>query len=171
MEDNNLGFHVLRAEGESQDFQRITEQMIQGGGDRASRYEVEDRSVTPGRTYAYQIEAIDFLGGRELIELASVTVARVLPRRLALHPARPNPFNPSTIISFDMVEESRAKLTIHDVSGRVVRTLVDGHLAREYHSFEWDGRDDSGRAMGSGVYIYQLRVGNRTLSGKMVLTK
>ena len=56
-------------------------------------------------------------------------------------------------------------------SGRVVRTLVDDHLARDYHSFEWNGRDDNGRAVGSGVYIYQLRVGRRTLSQKMVLMK
>jgi flagellar hook assembly protein FlgD len=53
----------------------------------------------------------------------------------------------------------------------VVRTLVDENLARDYHSFEWNGRDDSGRAVGSGVYIYQLRVGRRTLSQKMVLMK
>ena len=68
----------------------------------------------------------------------------------------PNPFNPSTEISFEMLRESPIKLQIVDLKGRRVRHLASVYLLPGRYSYTWDGLDDGGRAMPSGVYLYRL---------------
>jgi len=78
----------------------------------------------------------------------------------ALHPNVPNPFNPETSIAFDVATDARVTLRIFTASGRLARTLVsiDGLPAGSYHT-RWNGRDDAGRDLGSGVYFARLTVG------------
>jgi flagellar hook assembly protein FlgD len=90
---------------------------------------------------------------------------------LALHQNRPNPFNPSTTISFTLPEKARATLSIYDVQGRLMRTLVDEIFGEGYRERIWDGRDAGGSQVGSGVYFCRLTAGNKTLTKKMVLLK
>jgi hypothetical protein len=95
-----------------------------------------------------------------------------LPERLTLMGAAPNPFNPATRIRFGLPAARETSLRVYDVSGRLVRTLLDERLlAAGYHSAEWDGRDDRGAPVGSGVYLYRLSVGEERLSAKMTLIK
>ena len=95
------------------------------------------------------------------------------PGQVVLYPAVPNPFNPETVIRFDVLEYGRVSLTIYDVSGRIVRTLVDEEKAPVAggYSVVWDGRSNSGATVPSGVYFYKLRADNRTLTRKMILLK
>ncbi len=104
---------------------------------------------------------------------APVTAADGAPRyRLALHGARPNPFNPRTRIDFELPRRARARLEIYDVSGRLVATLFDGTHPAGPGSVTWDGKDRKGRPVGSGVYLYRLAVeGSGGISRKMVLLK
>jgi len=84
----------------------------------------------------------------------------------------PNPFNPETSIRYNLPAASQVKLEIFDVLGRKVRTLVNGEQKNAgYHSTLWNGRDDSGRQVASGVYIYRIVSDQQSLSRKMILMK
>jgi hypothetical protein len=83
----------------------------------------------------------------------------------------PNPFNPRTTISFDVRTPGRVRLTIHDVTGRRVRTLTDGWSAAGSQTASWDGRDGSGRVLASGVYFARLESDNAVRTRRLVLLK
>ncbi len=76
----------------------------------------------------------------------------------------PNPFNPSTTISFNIPEESVVKIEIFNLKGQRVNILIDDHLLPGEHKIIWDGDDDSGRQVSSGVYIFQLMVNDKTVA-------
>lgn len=88
-----------------------------------------------------------------------------------LHPNVPNPFNPSTTISYELPAATPVSLRIYDVAGRLVRTLAGGVAPAGAHTRQWDGRDDRGAAVASGVYILRLEAGGTALTRKMVLLK
>jgi len=97
-----------------------------------------------------------------------------LPRAFALHQNYPNPFNPSTVISFEIPAELdgvELHLAIYDLRGRRVRDLKSGLAVPGRNDVAWNGRDDSGRTMGSGIYLYRLVVGNRIETKRMVMLK
>jgi hypothetical protein len=83
----------------------------------------------------------------------------------------PNPFNPATSIRFNLARRSEVSLKIYDNAGRLVRDLFEGFLDSGPQSVKWNGRDDSGKAVSSGVYHYTFRAGDHTESGKMALLK
>lgn len=83
----------------------------------------------------------------------------------------PNPFNPSTIIEFTVPIAGRAVVRVCTVSGQVVRTLVDAVLQPGSHRIHWNGRDDAGRILPSGIYLYRLAAGKYKESKKMVFLK
>jgi len=85
--------------------------------------------------------------------------------------SHPNPFNASTSITFTLPQSARAELAVYSVTGQRVRTLVSGPMAAGTHKATWDGRDDSGRAVSSGVYISRLTSGKNTATGRMALVK
>jgi hypothetical protein len=109
---------------------------------------------------------------REPTDAGDATVATP-PMRSALHANVPNPFNPTTVIRFDVggSEAQAARLTIYDVRGRVVRALVDRRLAPGRYDERWDGRNDHGRALASGVYFYEFTTPTFTATRKMLLVR
>jgi hypothetical protein len=96
-----------------------------------------------------------------------------LPSRLTLLGNTPNPFNPATTIRF-MVPAGGSQpysLRIYDVRGALVRELGNGQISSGTHNVRWDGRDDRGAGVSSGVYLYRITVGSENLTGKMALLK
>jgi hypothetical protein len=94
------------------------------------------------------------------------------PSEFALLQNYPNPFNPSTTIAFSVSQSGSVLLDIYDLTGRHVRTLLSGGVAAGHHDVQWDGRDERGSSVGSGVYFYRLRAGaNSVTSRKMLLMK
>lgn len=85
--------------------------------------------------------------------------------------ARPNPFNPTTTIAFDVPSPAAVELKIFSVSGRAIRSLVDEELAAGSYSRDWDGRDAMGRLVSGGVYIAKLQVKDATASRRLILIK
>ncbi len=85
----------------------------------------------------------------------------------------PNPFNPSTTIKFSIPVQAPVTVSIYDVYGRTVRTLVSNRVysANGVHTLEWDGRDDYGNKVASGTYFYKLQTGTFTTTRKMTLAK
>jgi subtilisin-like proprotein convertase family protein len=90
---------------------------------------------------------------------------------VALYDNYPNPFNPITNIKFDLPKAGRVRLDIFDVSGRLVRTLVDENRVAASHSVTWDGTDNRGGKVASGAYYYRLQAGGRVITHKMMLVK
>ncbi len=84
---------------------------------------------------------------------------------------QPNPFNPTTTIRFVLPVREDVTLAIYDANGHLVRTLLNEVRGFGAHEVTWNGRDDNGATMGSGVYFYRLRAGKLTESKKMVLLK
>ena len=101
------------------------------------------------------------------------TVAEETPREFALQQNYPNPFNPATTIAFSVPENYRGhvSLRVYDMLGKVVRELVAGNLAPGHYRQVWDGLDQSGRRLASGLYMYQLRAGNFSATRKLLLMK
>jgi hypothetical protein len=83
----------------------------------------------------------------------------------------PNPFNPATTISFSIDRAELVRLTVYDVTGRRIRTLVDGNRNPGRYSETWDGRNDQGRQVATGIYFYRLRAGSFSDVKKMVLIR
>ena len=94
-----------------------------------------------------------------------------LPDTFALDQNYPNPFNPSTDITFSLNELSDVKLVIYNILGQAVRELASGSLTAGSYKYRWDGRNDVGLAVTSGLYIYTLSTGSRSVSRKMILVK
>jgi len=90
---------------------------------------------------------------------------------MVLHQNVPNPFNPSTTLSFEMVVPGHARLKVYDAAGRLVTTLVDEYREAGGYDVIWDGRDDDGRMSSAGVYLYRLEAGNEAETMRMVLIK
>ena len=94
---------------------------------------------------------------------------RALPARFALGPNYPNPFNPSTIIPYRLAASSQVRLEVFNLLGQRIATLVDGERAAGFHTVTWNATDAAGRAVGAGVYIYRMTVGETSQTGRMVL--
>jgi FlgD Ig-like domain len=103
--------------------------------------------------------------------LFSLAATLAPPRETALHANQPNPFNPSTTIQYSLSRTTPVRLVIYDVSGRLVRSLVDAVQAAGDRQVTWDGRDSAGNAVGSGMYLYRLEAGETVLTRKMSLLK
>ena len=97
--------------------------------------------------------------------------ARIVPEEYNLSDAYPNPFNPTTTLSFSVPTEGVVSLNIYDMTGRLVSTLVDGNLEQGYHCITWNGMDSNGHAVSSGMYIYSLNGEGVSITKKMVLLK
>ncbi len=83
----------------------------------------------------------------------------------------PNPFNPSTTISFDLAQPGQAKLCVYNVKGQLVKTLANSNLNPGAHRIVWDGRDEGSREVSSGVYFYRLETKDYTSTRKMLMLK
>jgi hypothetical protein len=88
------------------------------------------------------------------------------PLDFALHPAYPNPFNPTTTISFDLPFQSKVSMTIYNLLGQRVAVLMNGYMLPGNHRLAWDALD-----LPSGIYFVQLSAGESTQSRKVVLLK
>ena len=99
-------------------------------------------------------------------------VADSLPQEFALEAAYPNPFNASVQIPFAVWQANTpVELTVHDVLGRTVRTLIAGPMDTGRHVLHWDGRNAAGESVGNGAYLVQLRAGSQRAVGKVMLIK
>ncbi len=162
-EQDHLGFHVYRSFAADGDYARLNTELVAG----ESPYSYVDRDVQPTTTYYYRIEAVDREGGVELHGPARVTTP-AWGLLTMLRPNSPNPFIGQTDIPFTLSTEGRVRLSIYDVGGRLVRTVIDGSLPAGDHSVTWDGFVDQGGVSPQGVYFYRLEAGDRSQTRKMV---
>ena len=115
-------------------------------------------------------ENIGALGiGCEAIEL-SIDKA-VIPDLYALHQNYPNPFNPTTKISYDLPDASVVSLSIYDLMGREIRTLINSEQSAGFKNIQWNATDNLGKSVPAGMYIYTIEAGQFRQTRKMVLLK
>jgi hypothetical protein len=93
----------------------------------------------------------------------------VLPQAFALDQNYPNPFNSATTLRFALPQSRDVELAVYNLAGQQVATLVQGWRQAGVYTVRWDGRDGSGRALASGVYLYRLEAGNEVQTRKLVL--
>ena len=105
----------------------------------------------------------------KLLELARESIG--LPDGPQLHQNTPNPFNSETVLSYILPEPGPARLEILTVTGQRVRVLSHGDQEAGYHRFYWDGLDDAGMPLASGIYLYNLATAEGTLTRKLVLLR
>jgi hypothetical protein len=131
-------------------------------------------TVANGWQYHYLVSAVDASGNESAPVEPSFTtdVDDRIPTKSALHQNVPNPFNPSTTISYDVAAPGgRVQLHVFDVRGKEIRTLVDAQQGPGPRSAHWDGRDDRGQHVASGLYFYRLQIGDATFTRKMTIVQ
>ena len=104
-----------------------------------------------------------------LVELS--TEKSIMPKEFALHQNYPNPFNPITFLRFDLPEEGLVNITIYDMMGRIVKTLVNGPQTAGYKSVQWNATNDRNEPVSAGLYLYTIQAGEFRQTKKMVLLK
>jgi len=160
-----MEFFVTRAEEPSNVFIEIDGAAITGEG---LSFSFVDDDIEPGRTYSYRIEVVDEDGHNVLFETEPISTPSLVAE---LHRIFPNPFNPQTAISYTVATAGRVTLNIYNARGRLIRTLVDKPQAAAQYIESWNGRDDTGSAVASGVYFVRLESGGRVNTKKAVLLR
>ena len=175
-QSSNLGWEVFRST-DDRVFTKVSDLIVgDGTSDEFSSYSYIDNQLPIVDVLYYYLSQIDLDGTTtrsqviEVLLLPTAISQQALPIANSLRQNYPNPFNPETTISYDLNGESIVILTIYDLSGQIIRTLVNDQAmsAGQYKSV-WDGRDESGAKVASGVYFYQLRAGEFIAKKKMTL--
>jgi hypothetical protein len=132
---------------------------VKGEFDDAVRFEIDNGILIDGDRLLNPVLTLDVLE------------IQTTPTEFALRQNYPNPFNPETTIKFDLAESGQVELRIYNMVGQVVRTLVDENQAAGRYSIRWDGRDDRGLTVSSGIYFYSLRADKFRAVKKLMLLK
>jgi hypothetical protein len=164
--DSDMEFFILRAPQDARDFKELS---TVGLAREGLAFEFVDRDAEPGTTYTYRVDIQMGSERRTLFETGPVEVPAV---PMTLYQNHPNPFNPSTAISYYVPTASQITLDIYDSSGKLVVRLIDSEeRPKGANAVEWSGVDAQGRPVSSGVYYYRLTTGKQTYSKKMVLLR
>ncbi len=156
------GYRVYRREG------GLDARLLNSSPIEATASSFVDASTKSATEYTYQLAALKSNGDEVLSQTSTVTTPAL---ELSLGQNYPNPFNPTTNIPLALDAAGRVVVRVFDVRGGLVATLFDGAMGEGRHSIEWNGRDERGQPVASGVYMYTLEAGKRTLAKKMVLMK
>ena len=111
---------------------------------------------------------IEFVEG---LEPTAVREVNALPDAMQLFPNYPNPFNAETRIAFTLPQPTRVRIVVYNALGQSVRTLLSSDIVAGRHELTWDGRNDRGIGLASGVYFYRLYAKDRVRSGSLVLLR
>ena len=164
-EHNNLGFYVLRSAKKEGPFHETGPMVPSNKG----VYEFVDSQSDEFQTLYYAIEDVQQNGSRTRHEIIKIESA--LPDEYKLFQNYPNPFNGTTTVRFQLPQKSRVRLTIYDVLGRTVRTLVNSKFKPGYYSFQWDGKNDQQLFTASGIYYIVFSSPGKSFSKKLLYIK
>jgi len=174
-EVNNLGFFI---ESKSADTDWIeiasyqTHSDLQGQGNTSSStdYSFIDVNAKPGQMISYRLSDVSTAGEVHVYDVIQIALPEA-PKETALEPPFPNPFNPQTKISYQLAESGLVKITIYDMLGRKVSSLLNEEQRAGSYNIYWHGKDDFGRQTASGTYILRLIAGDVVKSQKVLLMR
>ena len=113
-----------------------------------------------------------YVTGQDTTNCEQVSIIdETLPITYNLYNAYPNPFNPTTQIRYDLPDDALVNITIYDIMGRSIRSLVNSNQTAGYRSIRWDGKNNLGEGVSAGMYIYMIQAGKFSQTKKMVLLK
>jgi hypothetical protein len=143
------------------------------------KYKFIDSEFAPNMVYYYWLESISLNGETQYFgpvfvmtgENGSEPETPELPIITKLYNAYPNPFNPNTVISYSISKPATVTLEIYNSKGQKIRSFINNHNSAGIYRMNWDGKDDTGKTVSSGVYIYRMKTDNFQQSKKMLLTK
>ncbi|MBN1164585.1 MAG: T9SS type A sorting domain-containing protein [Candidatus Krumholzibacteriota bacterium] len=160
-------FRIFR--GDDEEFIPSPENLVQSTAGTSWLDEIED-----GYLYSYKITAVDY-NGNESDASSPVSITgndrTLVPEIFSLHQNVPNPFNPSTTISFDLPRATHVRLDIFNVKGEFISTLVDRHMDKGSQEIRWTAQDHRGSPVASGIYFYRLFAGDFVGTRKMILLR
>ncbi len=156
-ESNNYGFQVYRSADADGPYQLLSQEIIQGAVNSTEHreYSYLDEQVEANKTYYYKLADLDREGGVRFH--GPVCIRTAGPTAYSLEQNYPNPFNGETRINFSMKEAGVVELQVLNLQGQHVRTLLQRTMEPGNHFAVWNGRDDNGKFMSSGIYLYQIR--------------
>jgi uncharacterized protein (DUF362 family) len=166
-ETNNLCFEIERGT-DGIAFYPIATVPGHGTTTFEQNYHHQDRVTRPG-DYYYRLKQIDLSGEFSYSQQIKITISP--PEGFALRQNYPNPFNQGTTIAFDLSTAEKARIIIHSIDGRSIRTLTEAWLQAGHHTLAWDGRDASGKDLPSGIYIVTLKAGEFSQTRKMSIVR
>lgn len=186
-EVNNQGFIIMRSEQRDAGYSVLASYTdipaLKGAGNSSHviDYKYVDRTVVNKTTYFYKLVDVDVNGVRAEHGPISATPQAVdepidtrVPSAFYLK-NYPNPFNPQTTIVFDLssfkTDAIPVTLSVYDLTGKKIRTLYNGTLNAQTHRFIWNGRNDAGQLVPSGIYLYRLVSPQVTVTKKMAFMK
>ena len=182
-EIENQGFIIARKTANSRwldvaSFLDVKALQGQGSTTKATTYNFIDTRVEEGVAYSYQLSDVDYQGQRtdhtDLIqEITYLTPEQqVKPAVLALNGLYPNPFNPSTTLSYDLAEPADVRVSVYNLQGAQVWNYSrPQHPAGQNFTLIWNGRDLSGQTLTSGIYLVRIQAGEQTLNRKVTLLR
>ncbi len=174
-EITNLGF-ILERSKENDQWQTIasyrTVDALQGQGtvSHTSRYTFTDETIVYGSTYNYRLSDVNSNGESTVLQSLSITLESI-PETTALDAPYPNPFNPETRIRYHLAETSPVEVSVFNVLGSKVATLVDGEQPAGSYNVLWNGRDDAGSQAASGMYLIVFKSYAGVKTHKVVLMR
>jgi hypothetical protein len=115
--------------------------------------------------------AVDWWGMFQPQTTVSIGYGKTMPEMYVLHQNYPNPFNPVTSFRYDLPENTLVNITIYDMMGRLVKTLINGSQAAGYRTIQWNATNNIGQPVSAGVYLYTIQAGEFRQTKKMVLLK
>jgi len=144
-------------------------------GLEAGRYKIAEIRVVGKEVPEFRVDkvVVSSRDGHSLgpVKVLSVEEAQRKPRSFALFQNVPNPFSGNTVIKYALPKDVDVELTVYNVAGQRVRTLVNGRQRAGYKAIEWDGRDDAGRRVAPGVYFYRMKAGRFEATRKLTLLR
>lgn len=162
---NNKGFDIERRISTDTNWKKIS--FVQGAGNSNSQknYQYEDKNTPTGK-YSYRLKQIDYNGNYKYYILQNEINVGV-PGKFSLSQNYPNPFNPTTKINFDLPSDSKVQLTVFDMTGRLIGTIVDNeNFTAGFHTVQFNAG-----ALSSGTYFYRISAGGNVQTKKMTLIK
>ncbi|MCH7733001.1 MAG: T9SS type A sorting domain-containing protein, partial [Candidatus Marinimicrobia bacterium] len=134
--------------------------------------------VAPGEGDVFQIKTTKPFRSGDVFRFPEVITAIAFwpdetnsPYTYSLLQNYPNPFNPETTIQYSLAASGRVVIHIYNILGRKVRTLVDDVQEEGFHKVQWDGKDNFGRNIASGIYLYRIRSGDFVYTRKLLLLR
>ena len=173
-ETDNLGFNIYRSIKANGPFHKINNELVRGAGNSVSerQYKYVDDGVEENKNYYYKLEDINTQGKSKYHGPIQIFVEKTeIPDKFNLDQNYPNPFNPSTIIQYGLPVDTQVKLRIYNVRGELIRLLVNTEKSAGVHQVEWDGRNDNGMRVPTGLYFYKIETRSFTDIKKLIFTK
>jgi hypothetical protein len=162
------GFNVYRALSEEGPYALLNDAPLPA----QSPGTYEDATVWPETTFWYDVRIVLGDGTEDTLHGSPAFVTTEGRLTLALYPARPNPFRGVTTLRFDVPSHTgEARLALYNVRGQLVRTVSASELTRGRHDWPWDGKDDSGAPVSSGVYFVRLEADGLAEMEKVLLVR